>query len=351
MTAGGIWDVIVIGGGPSGLAAAIRARSYGMRTLLFERRSGVVDKACGEGLMPGALTALRALGVEVPRSHPLRGIRYVQGGHEAFAAFQGGGGLGVRRTVLHRALRDRALAVGAVLRRGSPDELSPVHEGVCVAGDRARYVVAADGLHSPIRRQLGLALPPRRPARYGIRRHFAVAPWSDEVEVHWSPDAEAYVTPVDDRLVGVAVLFRGRGRYDDWLGHFSQLHPRLRNPVSPARGAGPFEQRVRTRVWRRVLLVGDAAGYVDPLTGEGVRVGLATACAAIDRIAQHRPQRYEGDWARLTRSYRWLTLGLLAASARPRIRPGLTPLLAHASPLFEGAVRLLAGDPSEKPSA
>src|SRR5262245_45229395 len=64
------------------------------------------------------------------------------------------------------------------------------------AGVRARWLLAADGLHSPVRHQLGLSRPARSAHRWGLRRHYAVKPWSDLVEVHWAEDAEAYVTPV-----------------------------------------------------------------------------------------------------------------------------------------------------------
>ena len=69
-------------------------------------------------------------------------------------------------------------------------------------GLQARYLAAADGLHSPIRRQLGLDRPSGRGRRWGIRRHFHIAPWSDTVEVYWAAHTEAYVTPVSDDCVG-----------------------------------------------------------------------------------------------------------------------------------------------------
>ena len=93
-------------------------------------------------------------------------------------------------------------------------------------------------------------------------------------------------TPVADDLVGVAILFRDIGsvhgagiRYDSLLTRFPELKARLAGmePASSVRGAGPFEHRVASRVKGNVLLVGDAAGYLDPLTGEGVALGLATA--------------------------------------------------------------------------
>ena len=93
---------------------------------------------------------------------------------------------------------------------------------------RARYLAAADGLHSPIRRSLGLAQPCGGPRRWGIRRHVQIAPWTDYVEVHWAPGAEAYVTPVADDCVGIAILSSRRGGFDSHFDEFSVLKERVR---------------------------------------------------------------------------------------------------------------------------
>ena len=152
----------------------------------------------------------------------------------------------------------------------------------------SRWLVAADGLRSKLRDQLGLSLPPRRPARLGLRQHYAMAPWSRHVEVYWRADVscEAYVTPVADDLVGVAMLFgqdwrrpAGQTPFEALLSGFPELRERLSGApaASHPRGAGPFEQRVKRRVAGRVLLAGDAAGYLDPLTGEGLKLGFLGA--------------------------------------------------------------------------
>ncbi|MYW27884.1 monooxygenase, partial [Streptomyces sp. SID2119] len=90
---------------------------------------------------------------------------------------------------------------------------------------------------------LGLDHPTPGPGRYGLRRHYRTAPWTDLVEVHWSPEAEAYVTPVGDHLVGVAVLSRDRRPYDEHLAGFPALAARLGPHATPVRGAGPLRQR------------------------------------------------------------------------------------------------------------
>lgn len=166
-----------------------------------------------------------------------------------------------------------------------------------------------------------------------------MAPWTDVVEVYWAEGAEAYVTPVDDATVGVAVLC-GRGEdYDGWLDRFPALARRLEGVehASTVRGAGPLRQRARRRVAGRVLLAGDAAGYVDALTGEGIAVGLAGARALVHCLAAGRPDDYEVAWRATSRRYRMLTHGLLAASSLPPLRAALVPA-ARAMPGVFGAV-------------
>jgi flavin-dependent dehydrogenase len=92
----------------------------------------------------------------------------------------------------------------------------------------------------------------------------------------------------------------------------------------------------------RVLLVGDAAGYVDALTGEGLAIGFASARALVDRLLADDPAGYEGDFARITRNYRVLTGALLAAGRVPALRRNVVPLAERAPWLFRAAVNRLA---------
>ncbi|MDJ0344453.1 FAD-dependent monooxygenase [Streptomyces sp. H10-C2] len=335
-------DVLVAGGGPAGLAAAIHATLLGLEAVVVEPRSSPVDKACGEGVMPGGVMALRALGVDVD-GRELRGIRYVDGDSRAEASFRERTGLGIRRTALHAALHQRARDLGV---RVVADKVGTVRQGaqsVTAAGITAHWLIAADGLHSPLRRGLGLDLPSgRAPGRYGLRRHFRTEPWTDFVEVHWSAHGEAYVTPVGDDVVGVAVLSSDRRGYDEHLAAFPALASALRGAAATTvRGAGPLRQRVRRRVAGRILLVGDAAGYVDALTGEGIALALATAGAAVRCVAADRPQDYERAWTRLTRRHRLLTGTLLAVSRHPRATRLIVPAAARLPPLFSAAVHAL----------
>src|SRR5262249_53800115 len=137
----------------------------------------------------------------------------------------------------------------------------------------ARVVVAADGLRSPLRQAAGLERA-ERAGRFGLRQHFRVAPWSEFVEVHWAPGIEAYVTPTGDERVNVAFLWepdavRGPSSVAAFLERFPAIGERVAGaPLdSPHRGLGPLAFGSRARVADRLVLVGDAAGFLDGITG------------------------------------------------------------------------------------
>jgi flavin-dependent dehydrogenase len=336
-------EVLVAGGGPVGLAAAIEARMAGLDVTVVEPRDGAIDKACGEGLMPGALPALARLGVD-PSGMPFHGIAYVDGSRRVEHRFHGGPGRGVRRTVLHAALRERAAAAGVRFHEGRVESVHQRAGFVEAVGLRAAWLLGADGLHSAVAREVGLALPPptaRR--RFGQRRHYALPPWSSFVEVLWTPAGEFYVTPIDDRVVGVALLARRGEHFDAALAAAPGLGERLRGvkAASELRGAGPLRQRTRARVAGRVLLVGDASGYVDALTGEGLRIGFAQAREAVVAIVADRPHEYETAWERETRDFRRLTSALVRLASSP-LRGAVVPVAARLPGVFAGAVERLA---------
>ena len=342
-----VHDVIVVGAGPAGLAASIVAHQAGLRVLVLEHREGPIDKACGEGLLPGALRRLGALGVELPPGHPIEGIRF-RDAHHAELTAEGrfrGAARGLRRLALSSAMLARADELGVPLVRRVARDLTEGSSFVEIDGVRSRYVVAADGLRSPIRRRLGLTRAATSPARYGCRRRYRVRPWSASVEVHLGRDAEAYVTPLAGDEVGVALLRRGPGGFAETLSRFPLLEARLRGatPISDARGAGPFEQRVARRVAGRVLLVGDAAGYLDPLTGEGVALALATARAAVECIVDERPATYEERYREATARYYRVTSALLAVARRQRLHRPFLELSRRLPWLFDAALSYLDG--------
>ncbi len=335
-------DVIVAGGGPVGLVTALEAARAGLSVQVLEPRPGVVDKACGEGLMPGTLAALTDHGVH-PAGRPLRGIRYLDGRRQVDAAFRSGQGRGVRRTALHQTLLAKVADTGIEVLPRPAHSVQQDDRDVRVDGARARYLVAADGLHSPLRRQLGLHRVTRAPRRFGLRVHVETAPWTDFVEVHWADRAEAYVTPVGPNLVNMALLSADRSPFDELLKAFPELLGRIVGwPVSPVRGAGPLRQQSTARVSGRVLLVGDASGYVDALTGEGMAVGFAQAREAVAAIVADEPARYERSWRRITWRHRLLTASLVTATRSPLVRRNLVPAAERLPGVFSAAVNELA---------
>jgi flavin-dependent dehydrogenase len=334
-------DLLVAGGGPAGLATAILGARAGLEVVVIERRHGPVDKACGEGLMPHAVALLQGLGVEAP-GKPFHGITYLDGRNRVTGRFRNGDGRGVRRTALHAALLQAATTAGVRIEHADVGPVSQNATSVHCNGFHARYLAAADGLHSPIRAALGLAQSSGGPRRWGIRRHHLMSPWSDCVEVYWSDDAEAYVTPVADDCVGIAILTSNKGGFDAHLGSFPALQERVHGQAhGPDRAAGPLRQRVRSRTAGRVLLVGDAAGYVDALTGEGLGIAFGAAELLVDCVAADRPQDYDRRWRRMSRRYRLLTAAVLGASASP-LRSRIVPAAAQFPAVFGGVVNLLA---------
>ena len=293
--------------------------------------------------MPGAVTALADIGVN-PVGEDLVGIRYLAGRRAVEAPFRSGLGRGVRRTTLHTAMRSAAEASGVSLEQRCAGHVRPDPDSVVVDGQRFRYVVAADGLHSPVRHLLGLDERPSPRRRYGLRRHYRLAPWTSYVEVHWADSVEAYVTPVAGDVVGVAMLTSARGSFDDHLTRFQPLRARLcdAEPLGDVLGAGPLRQRARSRVAGRVLLVGDAGGYVDALTGEGVALAVAQSRAAVAAIIDDDPMRYEHDWHTITRRYRLLTAALLGATRLRPLRRALVPTAERLPRVFAAAVDSLA---------
>ena len=334
-------DVLVVGGGPVGLAASIEARLAGLDVTVIEPRRGPIDKACGEGLMPGALPLLARLGVS-PRGFPLLGVSYRDGKRHVDHRFENGNGLGVRRTTLHHALHERALELGVLMHVAKVDSIAQSGGGVEAAGVTADWMLACDGLHSTVARLTGLTRPaPVRRRRYGLRRHFRVEPWSDLIEVHFNRFGEIYVTPTADGMVGLSLLGPQHADFAQALAASPELAARVAGaePASELRGAGPFRQRTRARTEGRVLLVGDASGYVDAITGEGLRLGFEQARAAVDAIV--RGSDYEREWSRITRDFRVLTSGLALAASTP-LHAAIVPLARTLPRVYRNAVEALA---------
>jgi 2-polyprenyl-6-methoxyphenol hydroxylase-like FAD-dependent oxidoreductase len=206
-------DVFVIGGGPAGLAAALAARQRGFEVVVADRDQPPIDKACGEGLMPDGLAALRRIGVGLGREHgaSFRGIRFLDNELEAEAAFphHENCGLGIRRSLLHRILVERAEDAGVVTCwQSQVQAIDP--SGVRIDGRTVlcRWIIGADGFHSRVRQWSGLLPVWSGARRIGLRQHFRREPWTDFVEVYWHSHCQAYVTPVGPDEVCIAMIGR-----------------------------------------------------------------------------------------------------------------------------------------------
>ncbi len=336
--------IAIVGGGPAGLAVAIAARLRGLRAVVIEKQQPIIDKACGEGLMPGGVDALHRLGVVIPAgaSMPFDGLQLVteslRGPLVAAAPFRAGQyGLGIRRTVLHRAMIERAEGLGAEL-NWDVAGMALAPQGVTTSRGtlEADWVVGADGLHSRVRRWIGAAEPVPSRKRYGLRRHYRIAPWTTRVEVHWAQGVDAYCTPVAPDVVGVALLCDGEAPdYDALLARFPALQRRLADTevVSELRGAGPFRQKTRAVFHERVALVGDASGYVDPITGEGLSLAFRQAEAVVDAIARGDLRHYARAHKQIVRMPTMFTLGTLAVHRSPWMQRATLRVL-RAAPLL-----------------
>ena len=339
------FDIIVVGGGPAGLASAIAARRHGLTVAVLDCALPAIDKACGEGLLPDSVAALRDLGItfEPGAGHPFRGITFLDAGYSASATFAGEPALGVRRLTLHRALVARAEACGVTLHwHALETRLAPGgvrHTGGLI---RSRWVIGADGQHSQIRQAAGLAATSREQRRYAFRRHYRIAPWTDRVEVHWGPDCQIYVTPVSAMQVGVAVISSlPQLRVEPALAAFPALEARLRQspPASAERGALTFSRTLRAVQRGHVALVGDASGSVDAITGEGLGLAFRQALALGEALSHDNLQLYQKAHTRISRRPRAMAQLLLLLSNHATLRRQVLHTFAHHNHLFD---RLLA---------
>jgi flavin-dependent dehydrogenase len=306
---------------------AIAARQRGLRVVVADGRQPPIDKACGEGLMPDGLAALERLGLQLPlaEAHPFRGIRFLSRSLSTDGLFPNGGyGLAARRPVLHRVMSERAAQVGAELLWGTPvTRISS--DGVQAGKDfiRARWIIGADGSNSRVRRWAGLERCARPRLRYAFRRHYRVAPWTDHMEVHWGERCQGYATAVGDEQVCVAMVSHDPNlRVDDGLKELPWLSARLQGAqtVTTERGAVTGNRRLK-RVWRgNVALIGDAAGTVDAITGEGLGLAFSQAMALAECIESGELTPYQQQQRGLTLRPLLMARLMLTLDGRPRLQ-------------------------------
>jgi 2-polyprenyl-6-methoxyphenol hydroxylase-like FAD-dependent oxidoreductase len=307
--------------------------------------------------MPDSLRDLALLGVEIQPEDgaSFQGIRFVH--HQsardgavavadvataAFPANRGSGaGVGLRRQALHARLVARAEEVGVHLRWESQVQLKEAGQ-VLVAGEACGYdwLIGADGQSSQVRRWAGLERGVTLSRRFGFRQHFAVEPWSPYVEVHWGRSGQAYVTPTGPHEVCVATVARDpHCRVQAILDEMPQLRERLcataqRAPegVDNERGSLTTTRRLARVARGRVVLVGDASGSADAITGEGMGMGFRQALLLAECLDA-------GDLVRYNRMHS----GILKL---PQTMARVMLLMDRSSGFRDRALRMLTAEPA-----
>jgi menaquinone-9 beta-reductase len=338
-------DVLIIGGGPAGLAAAIAAQMKGFDVTVADGAKPPIDKACGEGLMPSTMAALRQLGVAIcpGDGQVFRGIRFVDAATSVEASFPGASGVGVRRTVLHQKMVERAQDCGIALLWNTP-VAGLSRDGVILGSSviKARWVIGADGIHSRVRRWIGLDAKARQEIRFAQRRHYRVKAWTDCMEIHWGQKTQAYVTPLSNDETCVALISSDpRMRLEEAWREFPKLANYLRHaePSSTARGAVTVTRRLGQVYRENVALTGDASGSVDAITGEGLCLSFRQAIALADALANGELENYQHAHRRLARRPNTIGRLLLLLDRYPSLRKRALRGLAEDPELF---ARLLA---------
>jgi len=295
-----VWDLVVVGGGPAGAAAALRARQLRpeARVLLLDRADFPRDKACGDGIAAHGRDELALLGLGdlIADYRPTRRLAVVSPGGARVSATSARSNHVVPRKVFDARLVDAARARGVEVRRHQVRALAALGDHVVLDGTvTARAVVAADGANSTVRRLIGVSPSPEKHTAIAVRG-YADVPADDDVQsIFMQQDgwpAYAWSFPIGDGTANVgygmllprlhATGLPGKtvlhGRLAELLPHVNARDLRAHHlPLSPGR-PGPGSGRV--------MLAGDAAGLINPLTGEGIFYALLSGRLAGEAAVQ-----------------------------------------------------------------
>jgi flavin-dependent dehydrogenase len=342
-------EVCIVGGGPAGLAVAIAVSQSGCRATVVDHALPPIDKACGEGLMPDSIAVLERLGVTVPPDvgFRFRGIRFSDARSVVAADFPNGAGIGIRRLALHRLLLARAEELGVTCLW---DAKNVQHTGQKVMVDgrtiRSDFLVAADGQNSLTRRVRGLHGIVREHRRYAFRRHYRIAPWSPYMELHWGPQCQIYVTPIDhDEICVVSMARSPKLRLSDALVHFPALQEQLKGagPTSREMGALSISRKLRRVCLNDLALVGDASGSVDAITGEGLCLSFKQALSLAQALASGNLNDYRSEHAALRRRPQAMAALMLTLDKSPTFQRKALAALALCPKVFASLLAVHVG--------
>jgi menaquinone-9 beta-reductase len=345
-------DVLIVGGGPAGLAAAIALRMRGADVLVADAVKPPIDKACGEGLMPDAQRDLDAFGVhcEPCEGARFRGIRFVNWADgepvSVSADFASGAGVGMRRTMLHARMVERASDVGVRLRWNTHVALGSnvsLNKQAC----RYHFLVGADGQSSRVRRWAGLDQSRLISRRFGFRRHYRISPMTAFVEVHWCALGQVYITPVASDEICVAVVTRhGSVRMRQIIDSIPSLREQFAGQTTSTaeRGALTTMRQLRCVVNGNVALIGDASGSVDAITGEGLAIGFRQAHLLGRSLEKGSLDLYAMEHEKTMRLPRRMARALLAMDRHSCVRNMAIRLLAGRPDLYSGLLQMHMGE-------